>query len=80
MTEEICHLLDVRHFLCPMSSVQVRLHIDQLPVGAVSKIQLHGLEALENITTLLNTLQHSVLIQNPHPTLGGVYFIIFRKN
>lgn len=70
MTDNILNFLDIRHFSCPLSSVHVRLRLDQIPNNSFLMILLHGEETYNSIRSFLSAL-HYPIIQVESPSEGG---------
>ncbi|WP_168189201.1 sulfurtransferase TusA family protein [Oecophyllibacter saccharovorans] len=54
--------LDIRHLICPMTSVHLRLALDQLPPRQQLRILLHGRTTLHNVRAMLATLHRECLV------------------
>ena len=57
------HLLDVRHEICPMTFVRVRLMLDKIPSGDCLEVLFNGEEPARNLPRSAMELGHTILHQ-----------------
>ncbi|WP_370518151.1 MULTISPECIES: sulfurtransferase TusA family protein [unclassified Saccharibacter] len=79
MTDNILNFLDICHLSCPLSSVHVRLRLDQIPNNSFLTISLHGKETYNSIRSFLSAL-HYPIVQIEEPSEGRQnYFLTVKK-
>ena len=54
-------LLDITPYVCPMTFVRAKLHMEALPDGAVTRIKLKGSEPLQNVPRSLREQGYEVV-------------------
>lgn len=88
MNAKNINTLDIRHFVCPMTSVHLRLALDQQSNGAILRVLLRGNTTLQNVRTMLATLHQEILKSGPVSTLDEKienvapedFFLVIKKN
>lgn len=88
MTKKDRNRVDIRQFVCPMTSVHLRVALDRLPSGALLDVWLRGDETLKNATAMLASLHQELVETRPTPhdaTIDSLpahpdYILTIRKN
>ena len=61
MTKNDINVLDVRHLICPMTTVHVRLRLDNMTSGEVINILVKGEEPRRNVASSIRSLGQEIL-------------------